>query len=244
MAMFCVKCGKEIGNEAAICPFCGEVVQPVSTGGDGAATSGRKSKPKKKRRKKIIIAVVVSAVVIALFIGGVKFYQMVQRSKFNVPISVAEIDAPWMSTEAEAEHSQAVQEMGEQNRQALAERKKILESALFTSAQEYVLDVLEEASPDCEYTLTLDVSGYYGATDEVLAEVVDTKDAAKAFFDSEYRLLIEGNWRDVYGDGPEPLLKVLMEHGISGGLDWQFGGPCYTFDAGTGKTMFHPAEGY
>ncbi|MBQ9436853.1 MAG: hypothetical protein IJU50_00820 [Lachnospiraceae bacterium] len=150
--------------------------------------------------------------------------------------------------EAEAQHKeeerlQAIAEMGEMNRQRAAERNRALESERFTSAKRYVEEALLEIAPEVEFTISLDASGYYDATEEELSRTVDSPETAREFFDDDSRLLIEGDW-DKAVDEPDEILNGLMERGISGGLNWQFGGSEYTFDAASGKWEWHPAEGY
>lgn len=62
--MFCNNCGKEIDNEATVCPGCG---RPTGAKAD----AGIAAKPKKKLSKKLIALIVTAAILIALAIPTV-----------------------------------------------------------------------------------------------------------------------------------------------------------------------------
>ena len=54
--MYCQKCGKEIDNEAVICPSC------------GVSTNNTKQKPKKKKKHGCLIGIIIILIIFVLFL--------------------------------------------------------------------------------------------------------------------------------------------------------------------------------
>ncbi|MCM1268019.1 MAG: zinc ribbon domain-containing protein [Bacteroidales bacterium] len=76
--MFCVKCGKQIGDNAKFCPFCGQKVSAAAaaaaSGGGETAVGGQKPAENLRKRRLIIAAAFVAVVIVATtaVIAGVR----------------------------------------------------------------------------------------------------------------------------------------------------------------------------
>ena len=207
--MFCGKCGKEIADNSAFCPYCGQKVSapaavstgsaaPVNTAVNGGGAFGTMSgmppvsPVQPKKRKKHVPLIIISCVLVLALIGGGIWFFIPKKDDFYCAKAVVEYNGSKVVSEYDKNG-----DLLKQTQYENGEEKTLI---AYEYGDEGMITSLVYHEQKCELTYSDTADGYVGKS-----EGVEIK------YDKDHRLLSLS-----IGEGSTQAYSKTMEYYAGG----------------------------